>query len=314
MNKIIDVHSHFIIPEYMETLIAHGREMEDGFPSPKWDEEAHLAFMDEAGIDCCVLSVSSPHFYSGDGEEAKRLGQLMDEKAFELKKKYPGRFLYAASLPAPDMQACIEAMNRAYDEYEADAVKLPSNADGIYLGDPAYDELFDAMNKRKVILLIHPCAPKVVPGGCFTAGPLPLMEFIADTTRAVVNLIATGTLEKYPDIKVIVPHAGSYLPNLIDRLTGITRLLSTKGVCPAVDVQKSLKSLYFDVSGDVLPRGIDILMSLTDEDHVMFGGDYPYTPKEIIVGKVNALKTEPKVAAYLDKLMYKNAEKLFAEN
>lgn len=307
MHKIFDVHAHFIIPEYMESLQKHGRVMEDGFPSPLWNIEEHLAYMDLAGIEKCLLSQSSPHFHSGDAKEAVRLGRLMDETAAALKQNYPDKFLFAASLPLPEVEASIDALNYAYDVLGADAVKLPSNACGIYPGDMRLDPIFKALNDRKAIVILHPTAPSVVPSGCFTAGPLPLMEFIGDTTRAVINLITTGTLEKYTDIKVVVPHCGSFLPNIIDRLTGITKVLASKGIGKPVDVTSSMKALYFDVAGDCLPAGIDILLTMTDEDHIMFGGDFPYTPKEVIAAKVKALADEPKTAPYLEKMMYENA-------
>lgn len=311
MRGIFDVHSHLIIPEYMESLKQHGRAMEDGFPSPMWCVKDHLDYMAMAGIEKCLLSMSSPHFHSGDAKEAVSIGRYFDEAASALKKKYPDKFLFAASLPVPEIDEAIAAMNYAYDVLSADAVKLPSNALGIYPGDISMDALFAAMNERNAVLLLHPTAPATVPGGCFTAGPLPLMEFIGDTTRAVINLITTGTLEKYQNIKVIVPHCGSFLPNIIDRLTGITKVLAAKGIGQPVDVSKSMKSLYFDVAGDCLPAGIDILMTMTDEDHIMFGGDFPYTPKEMIANKVKALENSEKIRPYRDKLMYENAAGLF---
>lgn len=311
MGKVFDVHSHFIISEYMGSLIKHGREMEDGFPAPTWSLEEHLAYMEAAGLEKSLISVSSPHFHSGNTEEAIALGKAMDKAASEMKKKYPDKILFAAALPVPETDASIESMKRAYDEYGADAVKLPSNACGVYPGDPKMEKLFTAMDERKAILILHPAAPAVVPGGCFTAGPLPLLEFITDTTRAVINLITTGTLERYKNIRVIVPHCGSFLPNLIDRLTGITKVLAAKGVGHPVDVTESMKSLYFDIAGDVLPRNIDILMSLTDEDHIMFGGDFPYTPKELVAQKVKDLEACERVKPYLEKMMWGNAAKLF---
>ena len=310
--KIIDVHSHFIIPEYMQSLLSHHREMEDGFPAPTWSIEEHLAYMDMACIDKSLISVSSPHFHSGDGAEAIALGKLMDEQAAAYKRQHPDRIMFAAALPVPEIEASIDAVNYAYDVLGADAVKLPSNACGLYPGDAKYEPLFKVLNERNAVVILHPAAPAEVPQGCFTAGPLPLFEFIADTTRAVINLITSGTLERYPDIRVIVPHCGSFLPNIIDRLTGITKVLASKGVGKPVEVKKSLQSLYFDIAGDVLPAGIEILLTLTDENHLLFGGDFPYTPKEMITGKVQALMQHERLQPMLDKLMYKNAEILFA--
>lgn len=49
-QQTIDVHTHIIVPEYMEVLKAHGAELEETFPLPAWDAERHIAFMDSAGI------------------------------------------------------------------------------------------------------------------------------------------------------------------------------------------------------------------------------------------------------------------------
>lgn len=68
----IDVHAHALPPCYLEGLAAQGLapEDEDGFPTPAWDEDAHLAFMDDTGIDYAVLSLSTPHIHCGDDEKA----------------------------------------------------------------------------------------------------------------------------------------------------------------------------------------------------------------------------------------------------
>lgn len=211
-------------------------------------------------------------------------------------------FLVAASLPVPYIEASIQYVKYAYDVLDVDAVKLPSNANGMYLGNERYDSLFAELDKRKSIIIIHPTSPKALPEDCFTSKVLPLFEFISDTTRSIVDLMTSGMLEKYPNIKFVVPHCGSFLPNIVDRLEGITKVLNHP-----VQVKKSLSSFYFDIAGDALPSNLQILLTLTDEDHILFGGDFPYTPVEQIEKKVKDLKNSP----MLDKIMYKNAENLF---
>ena len=49
-QQTMDVHTHIIVPEYVEVLKAHGAELEETFPLPAWDAERHIAFMDIAGI------------------------------------------------------------------------------------------------------------------------------------------------------------------------------------------------------------------------------------------------------------------------
>ena len=66
----IDVHSHAITASYMKFLQAHGAEMDEGFPIPSWNVEAHLAFMDEAGIETSILTMPAPQPWFGNGAES----------------------------------------------------------------------------------------------------------------------------------------------------------------------------------------------------------------------------------------------------
>ena len=59
-QNIIDVHSHIITQEFVSALEKEGRLLDEGFPLPKWDAEAHLRWMDEAGIQTSVLTLAAP--------------------------------------------------------------------------------------------------------------------------------------------------------------------------------------------------------------------------------------------------------------
>ena len=59
-QEMIDVHSHIITPEFLSALGCEGRLLDEGFPLPKYDAEAHLRWMDEAGIRISVLTLAAP--------------------------------------------------------------------------------------------------------------------------------------------------------------------------------------------------------------------------------------------------------------
>ena len=105
--KVIDVHCHNIKPEFVQFLESKGTTLEETFPLPEWNVESHLAFMDSAGIQTAVLSMPAPQPYYGDIEETKRVIRQYNETASELKRKYPDRFMFVASLPLPDVEAAI---------------------------------------------------------------------------------------------------------------------------------------------------------------------------------------------------------------
>lgn len=309
--KAIDVHCHFLPEEYVKALKKYDRINDDGFPCPEWNMDMQMEYMEQAQIRHAVLSLSSPHPWFGDGGFSAELCRIINESAAEIVRKYPEQFSYAAVLPLPDVKRAVAEAEHALEQGGACAVKLASQADGLYLGDERMEPLMEYLNGQRAVIILHPTRPQAVPQGCFTSGPLPLLEFINDTTRTVVDMIAKGTLEKYGNLRVVVPHCGSFLPNIIDRLTGITGLLASKGLGKSVDVQKSLQSLYFDVAGDALPRGIRILRTLADEDHMMFGGDFPYTPVSMITEKKRRMDEEAYLDDIREKLYAKNAEMLF---
>lgn len=309
--KIIDAHCHFLTDDYVNALKKYDRINEDGFPIPQWNLEMQFAYMEAVGIDHAVLSLSTPHPYFGDDGFARVLNRSINEEAAALKRTYPEKFSFAATLPLPDVQGAVTEAKYAIEQLGACGVKLASQSNGMYLGDDRLNPLMEYLNEKKSVIIIHPSKPQAVPEGCFTSGPLPLLEFINDTTRAVINLLANGTLEQYPNVKVLVPHCGSFLPNIIDRLTGITKLLEQKGVGKAVNVQNGLQSLYFDIAGDAFPRGIAILRTLTSDDHILFGGDFPYTPIPAIVAKQKDMMAYEPIAESLEMIAYKNAEQLF---
>ena len=316
MSKIIDAHSHCIYPEYLKMMEEHGALLEDGFPLPTdWSVEQQLELMDKGNIEWTMVSLSSPHPYFDDVDESKKMCRFINEQLAEAKAKYPDRFGFGACLPLPDVDAAIEEAIYALDVLGANSIKVGSNARGQYLGDPALDPLFAELDKRGAILNIHPHRPEPQQEGIFSAGPVPMFEFLCDTTRAVLNMIGNGVLEKYPNVKVIVPHNGSFLPNIHDRFIMIASVLGPQGLMPEVDVKANFQKLYFDTSGNPVPTLLKFLLTVADPTHIMYGADFPFTPMPLVLKNLDALveylDNEPEVGQYKDLILYENAKNLF---
>ena len=311
--KTIDIHSHFLPKPYMDCLAADGIDptAEDGFPSPTWDLDEHRAFMDDAGIDFSVLSISSPHIHHGNDANAISAARAINDYAADVCRAEPERFGFCAVLPTPCIDESVDEAVHSLDTLGALGVKLPSNSCGLYLGNKKLAPLYEALNERSAPVIIHPAPPQQIPSDVFTAGPKPLFEFIGDTTRTVIDLITSGTLAAYPNIKFVVPHCGSFLPLLAHRLIGISKVLAAKGMMDEVDVMGSIKGLYFDLSGSPLPAGLDALMHITTADKLLYGSDYPYTPVGQIKQNAEALFGCDQIRPIEEQVRYANAETLF---
>ena len=309
--KIIDVHTHIVPQIYREALERNGKLLDDGFPCPNWALEQHRSFMAELGIGTGILSLSSPHQMLGTPDEGLALTKAVNDCMAEISRAEPDAFRFAACLPLPLIEESAEEACRALDKLGAVAVKFPTNAQGLYPGDARLAPLMDALNEREAVVLFHPCRPPAFPTGCFTAGPLPLLEFLADTTRAVIDLIARGAVQRWPKIRYVVPHMGSFLPPLVDRLTGITAVLSAQGIGSPVDARKALDNFYFDLAGDAPETCLPSLLQITTPEHLLFGGDFPYTPAPLVGQKIERLRAYAPLQEHLDGIFCENARRLF---
>ena len=315
--KIVDVHSHIITKEYCAYLEKNNGLLEDSMRLPEWSEQEMIQFMDEAGIEWTLLSLSSPQpYYKDSSEDGIRICRQINEYCASLKEKYPDRIKFSAVLPLPDVKAALKEAEYALEHLGASGIKLASNSRGQYLGDAELEPLFAELNARGTVVNIHPHRPEPLNGSIFTAKAIPLFEFFCDTTRAVLNMIANGVIERYPELKVVVPHCGAFLPNIADRANGFLPLMNRLGLLEQeVHVKDNLKKMYFDTAGNPVPDLLPLLLKIASPDHIMYGCDYPFTPPEMckhgLKQLTEFLENEPGLIEHKEKILYQNAEKLY---
>lgn len=311
----VDIHSHFIPESYLKFVKAHGAEMDEGFPIPAYDVKKHLEFMDEAGIGTSVLTMPAPQPWFGDAEESAAICRRWNEEAAALKALYPGRFLFCAALPLPSVDETIEEAVYALDVLGADGVKLASNSYGQYLGDPELEPLMQVLNERKAVIITHPHKPSAVNDNLVAAVPLASHEYLAETTRAILNMLAHNTLVKYPDVKVVVPHCGSFLPNALPRFRSLLPVMVKQGYMQPVDVDSNLARLYYDLAGAPTDDVIRTMLTITSADHILYGSDYPYVAAPVLMGAKQSLEERlPALGLDPQAVFSDNARRLFGED
>lgn len=312
LPRLFDVHQHVLPPAYLEALARAGIDpaREDGFPTPSWDERDARAFAAGANIGFSLLSISSPHVNWGDDAASAGLCRALNDYMSGLCADHAACRGFAAVLPLPDVAASIQEARRTLALPGALGVKVPSTACGTYLGDPALDPLMAYLDSRHAIVTIHPTKPAAVPAGQFAAGHAPLFEFLADTTRAVLNLVTEGTLDRYPSVRWVVPHCGAFVPEVAHRMDGISRVLVPAGMMSNVDVLGAARSLYFDLAGDAEPVMLDALLKVADPTHLLYGSDWPYTPAPLALRKAKALFCGPH-ARLIEGAAWQNAASLY---
>jgi hypothetical protein len=89
-----------------------------------------------------------------------------------------------------------------------------------------------------------------------------MMEFIFETTRSICDMILSGVLERFPNLRVLVPHAGAALPVLTERIDLLLPLLGRSKGTPPKSTRETLRNLHFDLAGAPIPELLGALLQM----------------------------------------------------
>jgi predicted TIM-barrel fold metal-dependent hydrolase len=276
----IDVHHHILPPRYTSWLRAHGIHAAGGRALPDWSAEATLAMMDEREIAKAIVSVSAPGVQldpdKRDDAAARAMAREVNEFSARVAADHPGRFGFFATLALPDVEGSLAEAVHALDELGAAGVILLANAHGEYLGAPEHEPLFAELDRRRAVIFVHPAE---LPGPAAPGVPPFVADFLLDTTRAAYRLVQTGVPRRFPNLKIILSHAGGFVPYASHRLC-LGLLAEGKGQLP--ELLEDFRSFYFDTALSSTPAALPSLLAFARPDHVLFGSDWPFAPPPVI--------------------------------
>jgi predicted TIM-barrel fold metal-dependent hydrolase len=287
---LIDVHSHFVTENYAAAAKAAGHVHPDGMPGwPAWSVDAQLAMMDRHHIQRAIMSMSSPGVHFGDDRAARDLAREVNDFGAKLVVEHPDRFGLFASLPLPDVEGAVAEAVYALDELGVDGVTVETNAHGRYLGDPSFAPLLEELDDRSAVIFVHPTSPACTPQ-LLPEQPRPMVEFLFESTRNIADVFLGGTIERYPNLKIIVPHSGGVLALVADRLEAFRGLI-LGGSADRPSVRELLGRLWYDMAGTPFPLALPTLSAVVGTDHLLYGSDYPWTPDIGIDAQVRSVDT-----------------------
>ncbi|MFD8143885.1 amidohydrolase family protein [Streptomyces sp. NPDC059708] len=320
-RAVIDVHHHFCAPAWRRWAERQGLVGPRSLPPwAGWEAQDALALMDRAGIAVAVLKPMLPARYESSAQLREAVAVTL-EAAAGVVEAHPGRFAFHAPLFLDEEEVSSWTLRRGLDELGAVGVNVTANYGGVYLGDPAYDRIFAELDERAALVDTHPHVlpdgpnaghPTVGParpggpggpgGGPGGSGSGPggpasvpgvpnfLCDFLLDTTRAAVNMIRTRTLDRFPNLSVLLPHGGGFLPQIATRVEAFGYAFDPP-VEPAA-VRDHLHRFYYDTAGPLSPAGT--LLATVDPARILFGSDWPACPAGVVTDlAVPALAADP---------------------
>jgi len=288
-SQRIDVHHHVFPPEYLAAIDRLGLTEAGGggVAFPEWSPGASIEMMDRHGIQTAIVSVASPGVYFGDARLARDLARRCNEYSAGLVREHPDRFGFFASVPLPAVNDAITEAAYSLDTFKCDGLVLMGSVADRFLGDPEFEEFMQELDRRKAVAFIHPN----VHSSSRQLGlkfPAALFEFLADTTRAVLNLTLSGTLHRYPNIRWILAHAGGAIPSQAWRWALADRLPIMKKNAPN-GVLTYIRQLYFDTALSPSPYAMRPVLDLAGQKHIVFGSDFPYVHGDVLDFEIQQL-------------------------
>ncbi len=310
---LIDTHHHFYPPEYLKAWMDYEDQRHiPHFPQVQsWTLESAMKAMDQAGVTKAILSLASTPgvWFDWSTPEINRMVKLVNDYGARVVKEHPGRFGLFAALTMLDVPSTLKEIDYAFDVLGADGVGLQTNYGDKWPGHPDFAPIFAELNRRKAVVYFHPLAAACcarLPIGTYPA----VIEVPHDTTRAVLNLLLSGSLAKFRDIKWIFSHGGGTIPMLAGRINFFQGNAKNIAQIAPNGIEAEFRRLYYDTANATHPAAMAALLKLVPSSQVLYGSDYPYVPMDL---QAQALSDLGLGVDVVEQIRHTNTEHLLAK-
>jgi aminocarboxymuconate-semialdehyde decarboxylase len=304
----IDLHAHWVPPAYAKAMADLGKPLGNNVDPREMDLIKRREWMDEHGVQMVVLTLNGGmpwHLVSPD--DGVRLAQIINDAAVEAHAANPNRFIAAVEIPMRDPVLGLKELNRVAGKPGMRGVHLPDSMQKReYLFQPEFAPILARCEELGYPLLFHNMNGEVNDFGSRPAGP----GLDAAFSHAVeaTQFITSGTLDKYPKLEIVLPHAGGAFPFVAGRVEHFMYHMGAGRVSLAHPFRDYLRRFHYDYL-TYHPEGLRFLVDLVGADRIVVGTD-SFNAKDIeypsaVVDQFNFR------AADRDRILKGNAMRLF---
>lgn len=310
--RSVDMHSHWSPDAYNKAFAAKVGKPPDEVNNPLYvDREKRTQWMDQNGIQVHLLTMSGRMpWWQVSAEDGSELARIINDEATAWHNADPGRFFGAAELPVKDAQLALKELNRVAGKPGIRAVHVPNSVEGQdYLFEPSFEPVLARIEELGYPLTFHPLDgdPNMYGGKDRLGGKWGLSNpvgFPAEHSTTAAKFIVSGTLDKFPRLEVVLPHAGGSFPFIAGRLDRAFR--NRRPPLPH-SMREYVRRFHYD-SLAFWPEALKYVVDVVGSDRVVLGTDIYYAmDEEHPVDFVDQLKLP---AADRDRIVGGNAARL----
>jgi aminocarboxymuconate-semialdehyde decarboxylase len=294
MSLVIDAHAHVIVPE-----ITRDAAPAEGWRPRVWREDGHQAFevggreirsavrewsdleriladQDQAGTDTVVLSpVVLLLSYDAEPEEALRRCRIQNEGLARLARGGAGRVAALGAVPLQDPDLAAAELRALMDDGVLRGAEVAASVGGRFLGDDAFEPFWTAAEETGAFIFVHPTtrgfdAPVFGEHYLWNAVGNPL-----ETTVTAAHLVLTGTMERHPELKILLAHGGGAIVALRGRLRHAHSFQPQARSRLRESPEETLRRFHYDT----VVHDTSLLRQLVEAvgaDRVLCGSDHPF--------------------------------------
>ena len=184
-----------------------------------------------------------------------------------------------------DIDAAIAQARYCLETLRFEGISLFASYGEKFLGDGAFDPLLRYLDSRHAVVHVH---PSLHPSSRSLDLPWPgfMIEYPFDTTRAAVNLLFSGALERFPNIRFILSHAGGTLPFLAWRLSVAPMIDKRLKQRTREEIFAGLKAFWYDNALASGAAPMDALSRIAAPERIVFGSDWPFCNDRVVTEEV----------------------------
>ncbi len=253
------------------------------------DPEACVREMDRAGIELCVMSLTSPGVQSvQDPDQALALARSANDYAASFIKRFPDRFSAFAAVPLQDPKEAALELERAVTQLGLKGVLVngytnTGPAEQVqYLDEDAVRPFWEKVAQLNVPVYLHPREP--LPSQRRSIDGYPELigsawAFTYETASHALRLILSGLFDEFSGVQVILGHLGEGLPFVLPRMQ---HRLDEQRDGQRGNRAKRRVSAYFaqnfwlTTSGHFHTSQFLEAMEQIGQERMLFSVDYPY--------------------------------------
>ncbi len=290
--KLIAIEEHFVSSAILDAW-KHSAIGQDGMQALDAGEmkdklldlgEHRLQRMDEAGVDVEVLSVTAPALHNLEPDESVTLARSSNDLLANTVRNNPERFQGFATLPMPAPTEAATELERAVRELGLHGALLFGRTRDKNLDHPEFFPVLETAARLRAPLYIHPQIPqKPVREALYSGFSDPKIDLVFSTFGLgwhyeagiqFLRLMLSGTLDRLPDLRIILGHWGEVVLFYLERIEGMTRVAPLKQ--SVADYCR--QHLYITPSGMWSPTYLQRTLDVMSPDRLIFSVDDPYRP------------------------------------